>query len=127
MTRDPSVGHGMGGCVAPITPRRIRMPCHPRVTEWTVIIQTHLPHLSKPPATVLALWSLGMVRAARPRSLTLVGVTALGSGLALRLRPPPAAGGWGGLAVLHQRLPSVPCCCPCAASLAVAASCTLAR
>jgi hypothetical protein len=39
------------------------MSCHPRVTEWTPIIQTHLPHLSKPQATVLALWSLGMVRA----------------------------------------------------------------
>jgi hypothetical protein len=37
------------------------MSCHPRVLEWTKIIQTHLPHLSKPQATVLALWSLGMV------------------------------------------------------------------
>jgi hypothetical protein len=39
------------------------MSCHPRVTEWTPILQTHLPHLSQPQATVLALWSLGMVRA----------------------------------------------------------------
>ena len=39
------------------------MSCHPRVTEWTDTIQTHLPHLSKPQATVLALWSLGMVLA----------------------------------------------------------------
>jgi hypothetical protein len=34
--------------------------CHPRVTEWTRILHTRLPPLSKPHATVLALWSLGM-------------------------------------------------------------------
>src|SRR5215813_7088173 len=73
MTRHPSVGHGMGGCIAPITPRRIRMSCHPRVTEWTTIIQAHLPHLTKPQATVLALWSLGMVLA---RSCALTAVSA---------------------------------------------------
>ena len=39
------------------------MSCHPRVTEWTLPIQAHLPHVSKPQATVLALWSLGMVLA----------------------------------------------------------------
>ena len=53
----------MGGGVAPITPRRIRLSCHPRVTEWTTIIQTHLPHLSKPQAPVWALGRLGMVLA----------------------------------------------------------------
>ena len=37
------------------------MSCHPRVTEWTTIIQAHLPHLITLQATVLALWSLGMV------------------------------------------------------------------
>src|SRR5438093_5389166 len=63
----------MGGCVYPITPRRTPMSCHPRVTEWTTIIQTHLPHLSKPQATVLALWSLGMVLA-RSCALTAVAV-----------------------------------------------------
>src|SRR2546422_155306 len=63
----------MGGCVSPITPRRIPMSCHPRVTEWTTIIQAHLPHLSKPQATVLALWSLGMVLA---RSCPLPAVSA---------------------------------------------------
>src|SRR5438552_2255504 len=63
----------MGGCFAPITPRRIPMSCHPRVTEWTTIIQAHLPHLSKPQATVLALWSLGMVLA---RSCALTAVSA---------------------------------------------------
>jgi DDE family transposase len=49
------------------------MSCHPRVTEWTRTIQTHLPHLSKPQATVLALWSLGMVLA---RSWALTAVSA---------------------------------------------------
>jgi hypothetical protein len=49
------------------------MSCHPRVTEWTTIIQAHLPHLTKPPATVLALWSLGMVLA-RSCALTAVSV-----------------------------------------------------
>src|SRR4029450_9556516 len=63
----------MGGCLTPITPRRIRMSCHPRVTEWTTIIQTHSPSLTKPQATVLALWSLGMVLA---RSCALTAVSA---------------------------------------------------
>jgi hypothetical protein len=48
------------------------MACHPRVTEWTAIIWTHLPHLTKPQATVLALWSLGMVLA---RSCALTAVS----------------------------------------------------
>jgi hypothetical protein len=39
------------------------MSCHTCVTEWTAIIQTPLPHVSKPQATVLALGSLGMVLA----------------------------------------------------------------
>src|SRR6266851_2665809 len=56
-----------------IHPRRKRMSCHPRVTEWTLTIQAHLPHLSKPQATVLALWSLGMVLA---RSCALTAVSA---------------------------------------------------
>ncbi len=49
------------------------MSCHPRVTEWTATIQTHLPHLTKPQATVLALWTLGMVLA-RSCALTAVRV-----------------------------------------------------
>ena len=49
------------------------MSCHPRVTEWTLTIQTPLPHLSKPQATVLALWSLRMVLA---RSCALTAVSA---------------------------------------------------
>src|SRR5882672_8976777 len=71
MTRHPCVGYGRGGCVAPITPRRIPMSCHPRVTAWRSIIQTRLPHLTKPHVTVLALWSLGMVLA---RSCALTAV-----------------------------------------------------
>src|SRR5712691_12787832 len=73
VTRHPSVGHRMGDCVYPIPPRRIPMSCHPRVTEWTMTIQTHLPHLTKPQATVLALWSLGMVLV---RSCALTAVSA---------------------------------------------------
>jgi hypothetical protein len=49
------------------------MSCHPRVTEWTTIIQAHWSHLTKPQATVLALWSLGMVLA---RSCALTAVRA---------------------------------------------------
>jgi hypothetical protein len=49
------------------------MSCHSPVTEWTTLIRLHLPHLSKPQATVLALWSLGMVLA---RSCALTAVAA---------------------------------------------------
>jgi len=49
------------------------MSCHPRVTAWTTIIQAHLPHVTKPHATVGALWSLGMVLA---RSWALTAVRA---------------------------------------------------
>ena len=44
------------------------MSCHARVDEWTTMIRTPIPHLSKPQATVLALWSMGMVlaRSCRP-------------------------------------------------------------
>lgn len=49
------------------------MSCPPRVTAWTTIIQAHVPHLSKPQATVLALWRLGMVLA---RSCALTAVRA---------------------------------------------------
>src|SRR5439155_799924 len=59
--------------IYPIHPRRKSMSCHPRVTEWTQTIQAHMPHLSKPQATGLALWSLGMVLA---RSCALTAVSA---------------------------------------------------
>src|SRR5215510_7587419 len=79
VTGHPSVGHGMGGCMYPISPRRTQRSCHPRVTAWTVIIQQHMTHLTKPHATVLALWSLGMVLA---RSCALTAVRAfLATGL----------------------------------------------
>jgi hypothetical protein len=47
------------------------MSCHRRVTEWTTIIRMHLPQLSAPQATVLALSSVGMVLA-RSCALTVV-------------------------------------------------------
>src|SRR6266853_175325 len=68
-----------------IHPRRKRMSCHPRVTEWTLTIQAHLPHLSKPQATVLALWSLGMVLA---RSCALTAVSAFLATWLHRKEPP---------------------------------------
>jgi hypothetical protein len=39
------------------------MSCQQAVYQWTEVITTHMPHLSKPQAAVLALWSLGMVLA----------------------------------------------------------------
>jgi hypothetical protein len=39
------------------------MSCQRAVYQWTEVVTTHLPHLSKPQAAVLALWSLGMVLA----------------------------------------------------------------
>ena len=47
------------------------MSSHSRILEWTAMMRTHLPALSKPQATVLALWSLGMVLA-RSSALTAV-------------------------------------------------------
>jgi hypothetical protein len=49
------------------------MSCQSRLAEWTTVIRTHLPMLSQPQATVLALWSLGMVLA-RSCALTAVAV-----------------------------------------------------
>ena len=37
------------------------MTCSERVSQWTESVSSHLPHLSRPQAGVLALWSLGMV------------------------------------------------------------------
>ncbi len=56
------------------------MSSHSRIVEWTAMIRTQLPALSKPQATVLALWSVGMVLA---RSCALTAVTAF---LAMWLR-----------------------------------------
>jgi hypothetical protein len=35
------------------------MASRSRIIEWTTLIRTHLPALSKPQATVLTLWSVG--------------------------------------------------------------------
>ena len=37
------------------------MTCSERVSQWTKEVSSHFPHLSRPQAGVLALWSLGMV------------------------------------------------------------------
>jgi len=58
------------------------MICSERVSQWTAIVSRQLPHLSRPQASVLALWSLGMVLA---RSGGLSQVSAL---LALLLGQP---------------------------------------
>ena len=39
------------------------MTCSERVSQWSATVSSHLPHLSRPQASVLALWSLGMVLA----------------------------------------------------------------
>jgi hypothetical protein len=48
------------------------MSCHQAVYQWTEVVTIHMPHLSKPQAAVLALWSLGMVLA---RSCALTAVS----------------------------------------------------
>jgi hypothetical protein len=48
------------------------MSCQRAVYQWTEVVTAHLPHLSKPQAAVLALWSLGMVLA---RSCALTAVS----------------------------------------------------
>lgn len=50
------------------------MPCMTRIAEWTEIVAAQLPHLSRPQVTVLALGSLGMVRA---RSCALTAVSTM--------------------------------------------------
>ncbi len=36
------------------------MSYHKGLSEWTGTVITHMPHLSKPQATVLAMWSFAM-------------------------------------------------------------------
>src|SRR5713101_6913020 len=50
------------------------MFCQAGFDQWLRTIKTHLPQLSKPQATVLALWSFGMVLA---RSCALSAVSSL--------------------------------------------------
>jgi hypothetical protein len=47
------------------------MLCHAGFDQWLTTLMQHLSHLSKPHATVLALWSFGMVLA---RSCALTAV-----------------------------------------------------
>lgn len=56
------------------------MSCRAAVYRWQSVIATHLPHLSKPQAAVLALWSLGMIlaRSGALTAVTLVLAAALG-------------------------------------------------
>jgi hypothetical protein len=49
------------------------MSCQSAVYQWTEVVTKHLPHLSNPQATVLALWSVGMVWA-RSGALTAVSL-----------------------------------------------------
>ena len=39
------------------------MSCPEALSQWETLVSTHLPHLSRPQARVLALWSYGMVLA----------------------------------------------------------------
>jgi hypothetical protein len=55
------------------------MSCQRAVYQWTEVVTTHMPHLSKPQAVVLALWSLGRVLA-RSCALTAVSLV-LAAGL----------------------------------------------
>jgi hypothetical protein len=56
------------------------MSCQTAVYQWTEVVTKHMPHLSKPQAVVLALWSVGMVLA-RSCALTAVSLF-LAKGLA---------------------------------------------
>ena len=58
------------------------MSCQERLYEWRAEVAAHLPHLRWPEATVLALWSLGMVLT-RSCGLTAVA-TVLAAGLGLK-------------------------------------------
>jgi hypothetical protein len=49
------------------------MSCQSAVYQWTAVVTKHMPHLSKPQAAVLALWSVGMV-VARSCALTAVSL-----------------------------------------------------
>src|SRR5215813_4904763 len=60
------------GVQRPTTIRREAMFCQAGFDQWRMTILHHLSPLSKPQATVLALWSFGMVRA---RSCALTAVS----------------------------------------------------
>ena len=68
------------------------MSCQQAVYQWTEVVTTHMPHLSKPQAAVLALWSLGMVLA-RSCALTAVSLfLAAGPGAQAQYGAPTVAG-----------------------------------
>src|SRR5262245_42279925 len=62
------------GAETTTTPRREALPGQASFDQWQTTIMQYLPQLSKPQATVLALWSLGMVLA---RSCALTAVSAM--------------------------------------------------
>src|SRR5262245_43952680 len=62
------------GLQEPTMLRRETMPCQASIDQWQHTIMQHLPHVSKPQATVLALWSVGMVLA---QSCALTAVSAI--------------------------------------------------
>ena len=57
------------------------MPCQASIDQWRITIMQHLPQFSKRQATVLALWSVGMVLA---RSCALTAVSAIVAAVAGR-------------------------------------------
>src|SRR6266511_4309605 len=77
-------------CLLTHTLQRRLMARHDGLSQWTDCVSSNMPHLTKPQATVLALWSFGM---ACTRSC---GRTTVATFLALLLREP--------LANLEQRL-----------------------
>jgi hypothetical protein len=52
------------------------------LSQWSATVSTHMPHLSRPQARVLALWSYGMVVAQS------CGLTTVASLLGLLLHKP---------------------------------------
>ncbi len=59
--------------------RSIRMPSQDAFSHWKATVAAAFPHLSRPQATVLALWSYGMVLAKA------CGITLVSAALALQL------------------------------------------
>ena len=77
------------------------MSCQRAVYQWTEVVTTHLPHLSKPQAAVLALWSLGMVLA---RSCAVTAVSAfLAASLERRASPIRCASHGASFAMKRRR------------------------
>ena len=58
-----------------------------QLSEWTTTVSTNLPQLSKPQATVLALWSFGIAFTRSCGRGTVATWDSAGGGGARRLRP----------------------------------------